>query len=135
MASQWTSYIWKYRRDLHGSKLLCALALANLADQTGRCTPGFKKLAHEVRVSLRHVQFLISCLERKKVIQVRRGRSRGQLSVFQMIKDEGGLLDQVVKDESQNAVRPETNEESPAIVYPYVDLCGLETGPKWDDVE
>lgn len=122
MATNWTNHVWKYRRDLHGSELLCALALANFADPTGRCTPGFKKLAQEVRVSLRHVQFLIGCLEQKKVIRVRRGRSRGQLSVFQMIRDESGLLDQVVKKESQKAVRPETQGESQAIVCPEINL-------------
>ncbi len=118
MAKHWTSYIWKHRRDLRGPELLCALALAHLSDRDGICSPGLEKLAREMRVSVRHVQALISRLERKDVVRIRLGWGRGKLSVFHLIKSKGRSTSPPIKA-VQSIVLPEVRkDEGTTIVHP-----------------
>lgn len=56
-----SSAVWK-QTTAKGSQLLVLLALADIADDEGRCYPGIKSLAAKTRLSPRAVQYNIAAL-------------------------------------------------------------------------
>ena len=61
-------------------------AIADHADNDGRCFPGIKSLCLKMRLKERQVQDLIKRLEKKNVFNVERGNGRGHLTEFKMKK-------------------------------------------------
>ncbi len=62
------SYVWQTSQE-HGTSLLMLLALADYANDSGKCWPGVKALAQKCRISERNARFLIRQLEDDGVIR------------------------------------------------------------------
>lgn len=88
----WTEHIWNDRRDLKAAELLCALAIADEADAMGSFSHGNEWLARKLRCTVRHLIGIIIRLERKKVLEVARGRGRGNRTTVRLLKKEDNFL-------------------------------------------
>lgn len=86
MSWQWTNYILNERRDLKGVDLLCALIVANYASADDKCYPGLKRIALDMRTTVRSVQRHLRNLESKQVFRIIQGNGRGAKTSFELIK-------------------------------------------------
>jgi hypothetical protein len=92
MSIHWMNYILKERRDLKGSNLLCALIIANYASVDDRCFPGLRRIASDLRCTVRQVQRTLRGLEKLKVFRIERGTGRGNKISFALIKDDINVI-------------------------------------------
>jgi ribosomal protein S8 len=85
MAIKWISYIWDYTDYRDGSALV-ALALADFANEEGRCHPKMETVAKKARLSVRQVQRIIRVFEQDGFIEIIRHYGRGKEPEFLLKK-------------------------------------------------
>lgn len=143
------TYIWEERTDLKGAELLLAVAIADHADNDGRCFPGIKSLCLKMRLKERQVQDLIKRLEKKNVFNVERGNGRGHLTEFKMKKvQDSASITPTKKVQKTTPIEEEKGagfckkrvQDSATPIYkeePLIESSSSssETKPKTDEVE
>jgi hypothetical protein len=113
------SHIWEERMDLKGAELYCAIAIADHADNDGKCFPGLVSIAKKMRCTVRHIEGLISRLEAKKVFRIERGSGRGHKTVFQFLKGEQPFaVSETLKDEQSFALLDAERANNPSPIIP-----------------
>lgn len=87
MSVKWLNYIWSECSDLSGSALLCALAIADHADNDGRCFPGVASLATKIRKKPRQTLTILRQLEAEGYIRIIHDKGRGRKNVLQLVEN------------------------------------------------
>ncbi len=85
MAIRWISYIWD-KTDYRAGEALVALALADTANDEGRCHPKIETVAKKSRLSVRQVQRILRQLETDGFVEIVRFQGRGKEPQFQLKK-------------------------------------------------
>lgn len=86
MSILWLSYIFEQAKDLEGSDLIVALAVADFADVDGLAFPGVDLIAEKARLGKRRTQDIIKGLEVRGYLIIDRKSGRGNKSVFRLQK-------------------------------------------------
>jgi len=81
MSIKITSYLWECSTR-SGSELLMLLAIADHANDQGKCWPSLETLARKCRVSKRQAINIIHQLEASGELSIKRGGGRGNISVY-----------------------------------------------------
>jgi hypothetical protein len=75
------AYVWDHSQQT-GTNLLMMLAIADMANDAGRCWPTMDRLAQKCRMERRQAQYLIKHLVEVGELLVEHGRGRGYPSIY-----------------------------------------------------
>lgn len=77
------SKVWRISKQ-KGNPFLLLLALADIADETGRAGASIEFLARKLRISERQVYRLISRLAADGELKVQKGGGRGKTNIYRV---------------------------------------------------
>lgn len=117
MSVKWMSWVWEHGpRD--GTDALVLLALADFADDAGRCYPSMRTIAGKARMTVRGAQKVIRRLEADGWVSVSTGNGRHGCNKYYIGRKKGEPCSGFKVETTPNTVLPEhcsprTGEQKP----------------------